>query len=173
MQRVVIAPKIATVGLGLLTLFAGALLAIGVLLIVGAEAVARQSEGSALAVRTCGAVIGAIGGWVVVRVVPQWGAIAVIYRDGDGWGLVDRLGRVTGIDAGTEVEIELRCRRVVFTWGAAPRIQDVVDGELGAGAIRRRLAPSGRFTYGRVLGELGIAGDAPQRGTTARYRART
>lgn len=172
MQRVVIAPKVATIGLGLLTLFAVSALAIGVLLIVGAEGVARESEGSPMAVRICGAVIGAVAGWVVVRVVPQWRAIAVIYRDEDGWGLVDRLGRVTGIDAGTEVEIALRCRRVVFTWGAAPRIQDVVDGEVRAASVTRRLAPSGRFTYGRVLGELGIAGEAPQRGKVARYRAR-
>lgn len=172
MQRVVLAPRMSTIGLGLLTLFAVSGLVIGGLLIIGAEAVARQSEGSPLAVRICGAAGAAIGLWVLVRVVPQWRAIAVIYRDADGWGLVDRLGRVTGVDAGTEIEIALRCRRVVFTWGAAPRIQDVVDGELRAGGVRKRLAPSGRFTYGRVLGELGVAGEAPQRGEVARYRAR-
>jgi hypothetical protein len=120
-----------------------------------------------MGVRIGAGVIGGVAAWVLVKAVPQWGAIAVIYLDEDGWGLVDRMGRVSALEAGTEVELALRCRRVVFTWGAAPRIQDVVDGRIQG----RRLAPSGRFTYGRVLAQLGVGGEVPVRGQTRRYRA--
>jgi hypothetical protein len=173
MKRIVIAPRMATIGLGALTFFAISGVAIGILLLVGAEAVARNSDGSPLVVRISGALIAAASLYGLQAALRQWPAVATFYRDPDGWGLADHLGRITAIDAGTPVELTLRCRRVAFTWGAAPRIQDVVDGTLTAGTLRRRLAPSGRHTYARVLTDLGIPGAPPERGHTATYRART
>jgi hypothetical protein len=56
----------------------------------------------------------------------------------------------------------------VWSFGAAPRIQDVVDGYVRAGGVSKRLAPSGPKTYDAVLGDLGFDGTAPRRGR-ARY----
>lgn len=169
MQRVVIAPWMATVALGALTFFGLAGLAIGALLPIGADAVARETGSAPGAVMVTGGVIAAVAVGVLVLVVRQWPAVRVIVIDGAGWILIDRLGRALAVEAGTPVELALRCRRVVFTWGSVPRIQDVVDGELHAGAERRRLASSGRHTYATVLAALGARGEPPTRGTHNHY----
>lgn len=173
MKRVIIAPRIAAFGLAALTFFAAGGLVIAVLLLVGAENVARANGSSPLAVRITGALLGTFGALVLWRALLQWRAVATIYVDHDGWCLADRLGRLAPIDAGTAVTLSLRCRRVVYSWGGAPRIQDVVDGTLTAAGRTRRLAPSGRFTYARVLTDLGISGSPPERGRDIRYTAQT
>lgn len=172
MKRVILAPRIAAVALGALTLFAAGGLLIAVLILVGAEAVAANTGSSTLGLRISGALLGTFAALVLWRVLLQWRAVATIYVDPEGWGLADRLGRLDFVDGGTAVTIALRCRRVVFSAGAAFRIQDVVDGTLTAGGRTRRLAPSGRHTYARVLADLGIPGTPPERGHDARYTAR-
>ncbi len=170
MKRVVIAPWMATVGVGLLTFFAVGGMAIGALMLGGAAAVAKNTGSSTTTVMITGAIIGVIGAVVLAYCRHQWVAVREISVDGDGWILVDRLGRVSGVDAGATVELALRCRRVVYTWGGIPRIRDVVDGWLTSGSTRRRLAPSGPHTYGGVLAQLGADGGPPARGTSKRYR---
>ena len=128
-----------------------------------------NTASSTTAVLISGGLIGVLGGLVLGFSLRQWTAIRELVIDRDGWILVDRLGRTTGIDAGVAIELTLRCRRVVFSWGGIPRIRDVVDGWVRAGAVRRRLAPSGPYTYRQILADLGAAGGPPARGTSARY----
>lgn len=172
MKRIVIAPRVATFALAALTFFAGSSLAIGALLVAGASSVAAHTDASPLAVRITGALLAVLAALVLWRALRQFTAIASIFVDPDGWGLVDRLGRIHALEAGTAVTLTLRCRRVVFTWGAAPRIQDVVDGTL-ATTRAFHLAPSGRHTYAQVLSALGLPATPPERGHTARFTAKT
>lgn len=173
MPRVVIAPVQATAALALVIFFLLGGLLIGVLLLIGAEAVAKNTQSSAVGIRMGGAVISAITLYILQRIVRQWPAIAAIETSPTGWRLIDRRGRATTVPAGTTVELSLRTYRYIYMLSGIPRWQDVVDGELHAGAVRRRLAASGPFTYGKVLAALGISGSPPARGQSARYTART
>jgi hypothetical protein len=171
MQRVVIAPRVTTIALGALACFAAGLALIGGLLLAGAPAVAKNTGGSQLAIVITGAVLATLGLVVLVAAWPQWSAVRELEVADGGWTLVDRLGRRAPVAAGAEVVLALRCRRVVFSWGGAPRVQDVVDGWLTAGDLCRRLAPSGPVTYRGVLAALG-AGAPPARGARVEHRVR-
>lgn len=173
MPRVVIAPAMATAALAVVIFFLLGGLVIGGLLLIGAEAVAKNTQGSAVAIRLGGAAITAITLYLLQRIVRQWPAIATIETSATGWRLIDRRGRAVSVPAGTQVELSLRTYRYIYMLSGIPRWQDVVDGELHAGSVRRRLAASGPFTYGKVLAALGISGSPPARGTTQRYEVRT
>lgn len=170
MPRVEIAPRAATAFLWLLVVFSAGGLLIGALLAGGAGNIARAQGGSAVTYLITGAVLGVLGAVVLAYARRQLGAIREIVVDARGWTLVDRRGRSVSFARGAEVELVLRCRREVYTMGAVPRIRDVVDGFVRSGATSRRLAPSGPFTYGEVLPQLGVAAAAPARGHTERHR---
>ena len=173
MPRVVIAPVQATAALAVVIFFLLGGLLIGVLLLIGAEAVAKNTQSSAVGIRIAGAVVSAITLYILQRIVRQWPAIAAIETSPTGWRLIDRRGRAVAVPSGTPVELSLRTYRYLYMLSGIPRWQDVVDGELRAGAVHRRLAASGPFTYGKVLPALGIQGAPPPRGTTQRYEVRT
>ncbi len=170
MPRVELAPKVATVALGFLTLFAGGGVLVGGLMLAGAGAVARNTGASAVGIAVGGAALAALGAAVLVYALRQWRAVRAIEVEvGAGWTLVDRLGRRTALAAGAAVELDLRCRREAYMLNGIPRLRDVVDGWLVAGERRRRLAPSGPHTYAAALAALGVDGGPPARGARQRH----
>lgn len=169
-RRVVIAPWMATAAIGALTFFGAGGIVIGSLMIAGAARVAAATGGDATSVTIGGAVIAAIGVVVTIYAGRQLAAVRVIEVGDAGWVAIDRLGRRRAV--APPLALELRCRRVAFTWGSAPRIMDVVDGWLVHAGGRRRVAPSGPVTWDLVLTALGFDGAAPRRGQRARYDRR-
>lgn len=169
MRRVVLAHAVTGVALGALTFFALGGLAIGGLLLAGAGKVAANTASTAGQIVVGGVIALAVSGLVLVFALRQWRAIRVIEVADGAWIHVDRLGARWRVPSGEPLALELRCRRVFFTWGGVPRIMDVVDGWVVAGTRRRRLAGSGTFTYDRVLAALGLDGAAPRRGQRRRY----
>ncbi|HUQ02205.1 MAG TPA: hypothetical protein VM261_06885 [Kofleriaceae bacterium] len=169
MTRVELAPRAATAFIGLLMVFAVGGMVIGALLAGGAHNVAKVQGGSAITYMVSGAVMGVVGAIVLAYARRQLGAVREIVVDERGWTLVDRRGKTVTLAPGATVELLLRCRREVYAFNGIPRIRDVVDGVLRAGATEKRLAPSGPFTYNAALPQLGIHASAPARGHTARY----
>jgi len=166
MKQVTIAPRGVAIALGALTLFALGGVALGVMLAPGADRVAAVTHGNAGDYRIGGGVLLGLGALVLLWAVRRWFAVRA-FEIGDAWTAIDYLGRRTELPAG-DVTLELYGRRVVWTFGAAPRMQDVVDGRVRAGGVSKRLAPSGPTTYDAVLRGLGFDGTAPRRGR-ARY----
>lgn len=173
MTEAVLAPRAVRIALGALTFFGIAGVVIGGLQAAGAAQIARATGAAVRDMVIGGIGIAAIGLFVVVGCARQWRAIERIRVDDDGgWLLLSRGGGKVRIPADVEARVELRCRRVYFTWGTAPRIRDLVDGWVIAGPVRRRLAWSGPRTYDQALGELGLDGSAPRVGEHARYERR-
>jgi hypothetical protein len=170
-KRVVIAPAFTSLALGALTFIAaGAVVTTG-FLVAGADRVEITTRGDALTIRIGGLVGFALASLVTLFAVRQWIAIRLVEVADDGsWALVDRLGRRWQLATGTAIAVELRCRRVLFTWGGAPRMMDVVDGWVAASSRRRRLAGSGPVAYDRVVRALGLADRAPRRGERVALR---
>ncbi len=169
-REVVIAAAGLKAALAALTFFGAGGVLIGALQAGGARQVARATQSSATDMVIGGVAIFAIGLFVLVASIRQWRAIERIRIEDDGaWTLVPRAGRAIRIAADRELRLELRCRRVFFTWGSAPRIRDVVDGWVVAGEVRRRLAWSGPHSTDNVLGALGLDGGSPRRGQDRRY----
>jgi len=167
--RVEITPRAATIALWFLIVFAAGGMVIGALTIGGAHNIAKAQGGSAVAYMIVGAFFGVIGAVVLAYARRQLGAVREIVVDESGWTLLDRRGRPVTLARGAKVELYLRCRREVYSWGGIPRIRDVVDGIIHSGPTQRRLAPSGPVTYGEVLPQLGIRAKAPPRGHTERH----
>jgi hypothetical protein len=172
MKRAVFAPGATSIAVALLAFFAAGGLLIAVLMAIGAPNIVKNSGGSVTGIYIGAAVIGAIAAVALWWTSRQWSAITAIEVD-DGWTLLTRTGKRTPIARGTDVELALRCRRVIYTLHGIPRWQDVVDGTLTAGSTRRRLAPSGPTTYSAALATLGITAPPPQRGQTAVLRTRS
>lgn len=169
-MRVELQPRATRIALWLLVVFMAGTMVIGALLIGGASNIARAQGGSAVAYMILGAVAGLIGAVSLAYARRQLGAVSEIdVGDRGGWTLRDRRGREQTLDAGAKVELHLRCRREVYTWGGIPRIRDVVTGVLRSGAVERVLAQSGPRAYDAALLQLGIAGGSPARGTSVRY----
>jgi hypothetical protein len=170
MKQVTIAPRGVAIALAALTLFALGGVALGAMLATGADRVAAVTHGNAGDYRIGGGVLVALGALVLLWAVRRWFAVRA-FEIGDAWIAIDYLGRRTELPAG-DVVLELYGRRVVWTFGAAPRIQDVVDGRVRAGGVSKRLAPSGPTTYDAVLRSLGFDGTAPRRGRARYERSR-
>jgi hypothetical protein len=168
-MRVQLQPRATAAALGLLMFFAIGIMVIGALMIGGAYNIAKAEGGSWVQYVIAGAVFGAIGAVVLAYARREMGAVSEITVDSHGWTLRDRRGRSVTLAAGANVELALRCRREIYTWGGIPRIRDVVRGVLRSGAVERLLAQSGPKTYSDALLHLGIAGGAPERGHTVRY----
>lgn len=170
MTEAVLAPRGLRFALGALTFFGAGGVLIGGLQAGGARQIATATDGTVSDMVIGGIAIAAIGLFVLIGCIRQWRAIDRIRVDDDGtWVLTSRAGAKLTIPPEVELRLALRCRRVYFTWGTAPRIRDVVDGWLTAGSVRRRLAWSGPRTYDQALGQLGLAGGAPRRGEDATY----
>lgn len=159
-----IAPRPLVIAIGALTLFGVGGLVLGGLLAASAWRVARVTGGSPEAYLAGGSVLVLVSLWVTFRALQRWGAIREIDVTGGAWAMRDFLGRSHAIASDAPVSLELRGRRVVWTFGAAPRIQDVVDGFVASGSRRWRLASSGPVTYDALLREVGASGEAPRRG---------
>ncbi len=170
MTRVELAPRAATAFIGLLMVFAVGGMVIGALLAGGAHNVAKVQGGSAITYMISGAVMGVVGAIVLAYARRQLGAVREILVDEHGWTLIDRRGKTVTLGPGASVELLLKCRREVYSFNGIPRIRDVVDGVLRSGPTEKRLAPSGPFTYGEALPQLGIQAAAPARGHTERHR---
>lgn len=170
MTRVELSPRGATAALGLLMVFAIGGMVIGALMIGGAGNIAKAQGGTALQYMITGAIFGAIGAVVLAYARRQLGAVREIVVDEHGWTLLDRRGGKVTLARGAKVELFVRCRREVYSWGGIPRIRDVVDGYISSGPTRKLLAPSGPFTYTQVLPQLGIQAASPARGHSERHR---
>jgi hypothetical protein len=165
---VTIAPRPVAFAIGALTLFGVGGLALGGMLAASAWRVARVTGGSPELYLAGGGMLVLVSLWVTFRALQRWTSIRAIDTAGDTWRLRDFLGRTHAIGPDLPISLELRGRRVVWTFGAAPRLQDIVDGFVasGAGTGRRRwrLASSGPVTYDALLREVGIDDKAPRRG---------
>ena len=160
-----IAPAASTVALAALTLFAAAGLLIGGLLIGGAARVAAVTHGSATGYHIGGGAILLVAALALAWAWRQWGAIRAVDVEDDGtWRLLARGRARATIPPGQPVTIALRGTWTAFSFGAVPRLRDLVEGVLVAGSRRWRLAPSGPVTYDEVLRGLGAHGAAPRRG---------
>jgi hypothetical protein len=147
-----------------LTLFGLGGLFLGSMLAASAWRVARVTGGSPEAYLIGGGTLVLVSLWVTIRALQRWTAIRAIEIRDDAWTLRDFLGRTRVIGAELPISLELRGRLVVWTFGAAPRRQDVVDGYIASGSTRWRLASSGPVTYDALLKEAGLADKAPRRG---------
>lgn len=173
MTDAVFAPRGLRLALGALTFFGGSGVLIGGLQAGGAAQIAKATGAAASDMVIGGIAIAAIGMFVLVGCLRQWRAIERIRVEDDGtWVLMSRGGARLPVPPAVDLRLELRCKRVYFTWGTAPRIRDVVDGWVIAGPLRRRLAWSGPHTYDQALGQLGLRGSAPRKGETASYERR-
>jgi hypothetical protein len=168
MTRVQLSTRAATAFIWLLVVFAAGGMVVGALLAGGAHNVARAQGGSAVTYMVSGAVMGVVGAIVLAYARRQLGAVREIVVDERGWTLIDRRGKTITLAPGARVELLLRCRREVYSINGIPRIRDAVDGVLRSGAVEKRLAQSGPFTYGEALPQLGIHAAVPARGHTDR-----
>jgi len=145
-------------------------LALGVLLLAGAQRAAAAQGGSPSSFYIAGAVACMAGLFMLRVAVRDWGAVTVIDVGDDGtWILRSRFGRVLGVvppDEGRR--FELAGSTMLVLAAAVPRKQEIVEGRL---ALRSgggyRLAASGPMTYDRALAALGYDDRAPRPGESA------
>ncbi len=145
-------------------------LALGVLLCIGAGRVAAVQGGGTGTYYAMGAVISVVGLFMLRITVRNWGAVAAIDVADDGsWTLRSRFGRVLGVVPADEGRLfELRGRTLFILAAAVPKRQPIVEGRL---ALRSgggyRLAVSGPHTYDQALADLGYEDRAPRPGESA------
>jgi hypothetical protein len=170
MRRVYFAHGLTGVFLIVFGFFAFAVLAIGLLLAVGAERIAASPDGggSAAGYYVAGAIVTIVGLMMVRRTFRDAGAVAVIDVGEDGtWTARTRFGRVVGtIAPDQERRFELSGRELLILSAAVPRRQELVVGHLRVRSPEAsfRMATSGPYTYDQALGELGYDEAAPRAG---------
>ena len=151
-------------------LFGLGVLAIGVLLAVGAERIAASPDGggSATGYYVAGCIIAIIGLFMMWRTLRDIGAVAMIDVGEDGtWTARSRFGRVVGeVSPDRERRFELWGRELVILAAAVPRRQAIVGGNLclRSPQLSFRMATSGPHTYDQALRDLGYEDAAPRPG---------
>ncbi len=170
MRRVYFAHGITGIFTIVFCFFAFAVLAIGLLLAIGAERIAASPDGggSATGYYVAGAVVTVIGLVMLRRSFRDLGAVAVIDVGEDGaWTLRSRFGRVLGTIAPEQERLfELSGRELLILAAAVPRRQELVAGHLLVRSPEAafRMATSGPYTYDHALQELGYDQAAPRAG---------
>lgn len=169
MKPIAIAPRVSTVFVVVFGLFGVGGLAIGVMLVAGADKVAAATPGtSETAIGVMGVVAIALSLSIAAWTWRQLTAVCGFQIADGAWTVITRCGKRTTVVRPARASLELRGFNVWLFWSVVPRRINVCTGTLVLDDRRFRLAQIAPTAYDEVLHGLGIPAKAP-RNTRERY----